>query len=46
MSIVDHLFDITWIDGRGRDSRLPSGFPSLEGTALAWRIGRFFRKGR
>jgi len=46
MSIVDHLFDITWIEGRGRDSRLPTGLPSMDGTALAltWRIGLFFKK--
>lgn len=35
MTVANHTFDIAWIEGRGRDSRLPTGLPSMDGTALA-----------
>lgn len=35
MTVAAHSFDITWLEGQGRDSRLPDGLPSLSGTALA-----------
>lgn len=34
MTIVSHSFDITNIIGVGRNSRLPSGVPSIDGSAL------------
>lgn len=34
MSLLGRAFDIAYIPGQGRDSRIPDGWPSLTGTAL------------